>query len=214
MRIKKNKHSSGNASDVLEGVVSNGNGDLISFQEIKLALHERGFGILLIMFALPLSIPLPVPPGLTAIPGIPLLFFSVQLLFGRDVPWLPKWIEKKTIKRSTLAFMIEKASPYLRKVERLLRPRIFFAGSTTGEKIVGFFCFMFSISILIPLPLTNFIPAIGIVLMALGLMSCDGVPIILGMIIGSIGITITTLVIFFGKKAVMELMSGFASVIN
>ena len=65
------------ASDVLEGVVKDSVGDYISFREIKLALHERGFGLLMLFFALPLSIPLPVPPGLTAIPAIPLILFSI-----------------------------------------------------------------------------------------------------------------------------------------
>ena len=193
---KKNK----TASDVLQGVVDDNHGDYLSFLEIKMALHERGFGLLMLFFALPLAL---VPPGLTAIPAIPLIIFSIQMIKGMDSPWLPKWVAKKTIKRSTIATIIEKAAPYLRKIEKLMRPRFSFASSHSGERVVGFFSLVFSISILIPLPLTNLIPSIGILLMSLGLLSKDGIPIIAGMIVGSFGVSIPIAIVFLGKKAVM-----------
>ena len=185
------------ASELLAGVVTQHHMDTISFAEIKTLLHERGFGLLMIIFALPLAVPLPVPPGITAVPAIPLMFFSFQMVMGMSTPWLPKWIGRKQMKRSTIAWMIEKASPYLRKVEMWMRPRFSFASSKIGEKIVGFFSLIFAISILVPLPFTNFIPAIGIVLMSLGILSKDGIIIILGMLIGSIGIGITVSIVLY-----------------
>jgi hypothetical protein len=160
----------------------------------------------MLFFALPLSIPLPVPPGLTAIPAIPLLIFSIQMLRGMDSPWLPRWVGRKTIKRKTVALMVEKTAPHLKKVEKLLRPRFSFASSRMGERIIGFFGFIFAVSILVPLPFTNFIPAVGITFMSLGLLSKDGVPIVLGMMIGSFGVFVTTLIIFIGKAAAMAVI--------
>lgn len=197
------------ASDVLRNVVNGNNADYISVGEIKNSLHERGFGILLLVFAFPLSIPFPVPPGFTAVPSIPLILFSIQMIMGLDSPWLPKWVSKKKLKRSTLAAIIEKTAPYLMKVEKLLHPRFSFSATRTGEKFVGVVCLIFSISIAVPLPLTNFIPAMGITVISLGLLSKDGVTIIVGMVIGSIGITITTLIILLGKDAVMALFGAF-----
>ncbi len=205
--MKKEQRS---ASDVLEGVVRDNLADYISLREIKISLHERGFGLLMIIFALPLSIPLPLPPGATFIPALPLVWFSIQMLQGVDSPWLPNWIAKKKIKRETVALIIEKGAPYLKKIEKLLRARFPFASSRKGERLVGLFCLIFSISILIPLPFTNLIPAVGIVLMSLGLLSKDGIVIALGMILGSIGIAITGLIILLGKEAVMGVM-GMAS---
>lgn len=191
------------ASELLSGVVRKNRADYISFSEIKLALHERGFGLLMLVFALPTSIPLPVPPGFTLLPAIPLLFFSVQMIMGMDSPWLPQWVGRKKIKRTTLALMIEKAAPYLHKVERLLRPRFSFATSPLGEKIVGIFCLICSLSIAIPVPLTNFIPAAGISLMSLGLLSKDGILTIFGMAVGTFGVCVALSVIFIGPKIVM-----------
>jgi hypothetical protein len=201
------------ASDVLEGVVKNNRNDRLSLDEIKTALNERGFGILMVFFALPLCVPA-LPPGLTAIPAIPLIVFSIQMIRGMPSPWMPKFVGNKTIKRETVALVVEKAAPYLKKAERVLRPRFSFASSPEGEKVIGFFSLIFSLSILIPLPFTNLIPAIGILFMSLGLLSKDGIVIILGMVIGTVGVTLTTLVIFFGKKAVIGIVNALSPAVQ
>jgi len=198
------------ASEVLKDVVSDSKSDFISFYDIKASLHERGFGLLMLIFAIPVSIPAPVPPGTTMLPGLPLLFFSLQMLVNRDSPWLPKWIGTKKIKRSTLAFLIEKTAKFLQKVEKLMRPRFSFAQSRKGEKLVGFFGVLFSLSIISPIPFAHFIPGLGIVFMSLGLLSRDGIAIILGIIIGNIGLLITVLVVLFGAQEVLKLTSTFS----
>jgi hypothetical protein len=119
---------------------------------------------------------------------------------------MPGWLGKKTLKRETLAFIVQKTTPYLKKVEKLLTPRFSFASSAKGEKIIGLFALFFSISILIPLPLSNFLPALGILVMSLGLLSKDGVIIIMGMILGSLGVLLTSMVIFFGQQAVISFL--------
>lgn len=184
-------------SDVLEGVVRNNRSDRISLSEIKTALHERGFAILMVFFALPVCI-----PAVAAIPAIPLIIFSIQMMRGMDSPWMPAWVGKKTISRQTLAFMVEKASPYLRKAERILTPRFLFAASAEGEKLIGLFSLVFAISILLPIPLGNIVPAIGILLMSLGLLSKDGLVIIIGMVVGCIGVAMAASVVLFGSAAI------------
>lgn len=186
------------ASEILNDVVGNSTEDALSFGELKASLHERGFGILMILFALILAV---LPPGLAGIPAIPIFIFSIQMIARMDSPWLPKWLEKKKISRKNLALMVVKASPCLKKVEKFLRPRLTFASSPLGERIVGAFGVLFSLSILIPLPFTNFIPAVGVALMSLGLISKDGILVILGMIVGTIGVSITLVILFFGQQA-------------
>jgi hypothetical protein len=87
-----------------------------------------------------------------------------------------------------------------------MRPRFSFVSSRGGEKLIGLFSFVFALSILLPFPLTNLIPAVGVALMALGMLSRDGVPIIIGMIVGSVGIVISFMAILIGQKAVMQII--------
>jgi len=199
------------ASDTLQDVVKNHKADKISFSDLNTSLKERGFGLLMLIFAIPISLPIPLPPGLTSLPAIPLLLFSIQMIMGLSYPWLPGWIGNKSIKRTTLATVIEKAAPFLKKIEKHLKPRLSFASSRTGERIIGMFTFIFAICIIIPLPLTHMVPAIGISIMSLGLLSKDGITIIIGMVIGSIGTAISMFVVFLGDEALHQIAHHVAS---
>jgi len=191
-------------SELLEMVVANNNKDTITIGEIKHALHERGFGVLMAIAALPLCLPLPVPPGYTTLFSIPLFILSVQMIWGLDAPWLPKWLERKEIKRNSLAKLVEKSNPWLRRIEKLLRPRMNYFSPPTWEKIIGVTTFIFSVSIALPLPLTNFLPGWGILFMSLGLLSKDGLMILIGIVTGLAGILITILIIIGGVELVKD----------
>lgn len=204
MGIKGFKRKDKAASDVLEDAVRHYQTDMITLGEVMHALHERGFGLLLIIFVLPNCVPIPAP-GVTSLTAIPLIFFGWQLLMGRESPWLPNWISRKQIRRTLLAKMVQSAAPRMKKIEKLLRARLSFASSDTGEKIIGGLVILFASSIALPLPWTNFIPGVGILIMSLGLLSRDGVVILIGAVIGTIGITTTIGVLIFGHKAIAML---------
>lgn len=206
---KNNKLDKSNklASQILEDVARNKSVDKVTLFEIKTALHECGFSILMIIFSLPLSVPIPVPPGYTTVFSIPLILFSLQLLLGFDSPWMPKWLEKKSFQRSTLALVVEKTSPTLKKIEKFMKPRISFIFYGPGEKFLAFIMLLCAISIAIPLPLTNFIPAIGIVLISLGIMNKDGLLSILGVFISLCGFVLTLIIIIKGPKLIFGAFS-------
>ncbi|MEY2393322.1 exopolysaccharide biosynthesis protein [Wolbachia endosymbiont of Tettigetta isshikii] len=201
------------ASDILKEVAdtNNANSDKVTLFDIKTALHERGFGILMIIFSLPLSVPIPVPPGYTTILSIPIILFSLQLLLGFDYPWMPHWLERKSFQRSTLALMVEKTSPALRKIEKFMKPRMSFIFCGPGEKILAFIMLLCALSIAIPLPLTNFIPAIGITLISLGVMSRDGLLSILGILVSLCGLLLTLVVVVKGPQLILGALSFLKS---
>ena len=182
-------------SDFLAIVVVENKKEAMTVGEIKNALHERGFGILMAIAALPICLPVPVPPGYTTLFSIPLFIFSVQMILGMRAPWLPAWIEKKSIQRSSLEKIVAKASPWLKKIEHRMQPRMTYISVRTWERMIGIFAFVFTVSIALPIPLTNFPPGWGILIMSLGLLSRDGITILIGMIIGTIGIGITMIVL-------------------
>lgn len=204
--MEHNNRSS--TSEFLRNVVRANKSDRITIDELKTSMHERGFGILLIAFSLPLAVPLPYIPGVTTILAIPLCFLSGQMILAFDSPWLPKWITRLSIKRSTLSFIVMKSSPSLKKIERLLKPRLLFFSSHKGTKIIGFFSLIFTASIALPLPFTNFVPAIAILTLALGMLSKDGITILIGILIGLAGVAFTIAVIILGKKIAMSIINS------
>ena len=202
--MDKKKHLP--TSDFIRNAIRSNNKDSITIDELKISLHERGFGILMMFFSLPLSIPIPYIPGLTTILSLPLIIFSFQLILGMEYPWLPKWLLKKSIKRSFIAYLIIKSSPLLKKIEKILKHRLEFLTYDIGARIIGIFAFVFAIAIAVPLPFTNFIPAIGILLMSFGMLGKDGLITIIGALIGIIGLIVTFLILFLGKKIVFGII--------
>ncbi|HNO74427.1 MAG TPA: exopolysaccharide biosynthesis protein [Nitrosomonas mobilis] len=184
-----------NTSELLQLIVVKNHNELISVGEIKNSLHERGFGVLLAIAALPLCLPIPVPPGYSTFFSIPLFIFSVQMMWGMSSPWIPQWLAVKQIKKVNLDRMVQKATPWLRKIESYLHPRLTYISTRAWERIIGIFAFIFSLSIALPIPLTNFPPGWGILIMSLGLLSKDGLTIIAGMIVGTVGVGITLVVL-------------------
>ncbi len=211
-RLIKNKKL---VSDILKEVadINTNNSNKVTLFDIKIALQERGFGILIIIFSLPLSIPIPVPPGYTTILSIPLILFSLQLLFGFHSPWIPHWLERKSFQSSTLAFVVERTSPALKKIEKFMKPRIPFIFYGPGEKILAFIMLICALSIAIPLPLTNFIPAIGTTFISLGIMSKDGLLSILGVLVSLCGLLLTLVVIVEGPQLIIGAFSFLKSVV-
>jgi hypothetical protein len=150
-----------------------------------LGLNDRAFGWTLFICALPEALPLPIA-GLSAIIGTPLLLVSGQLVLGFHQPWLPSWIGNRSFKHRDFAKIVHKTLPYLNKVEKLIRPRCKLIISRPIERFLGLVIFILAIVITLPIPFGNFLPAIAVVLISLGILEKDGMAIVVGLICASI----------------------------
>lgn len=180
-------------------------GEQIGVNTLVKSLHEKGFGLIMMILVLPNCIPIPIPPGGSTVFSVPLLFLTIQMVMGRSAPWLPRWLRKKYISQSFMLKLLGIISPYLGKIERLLKPRISFTATRLGERIVGIFWLIFAISIAVPLPMTNFLPGIGILISSLGLIGRDGYVVLFGFIVGTIGTLLTTFILVAGGDAILHL---------
>jgi hypothetical protein len=189
------------ASDALERAIGAHEADRITLGELTHALHERGFGLLMMILVLPNCVPIPTPPGYSTVFAIPLIYLSLQMILGFDAPRLPDWLATRGISRSFLARMISVINPRLKQVEILLRPRLSFVSTRVGERVIGVFWLLFAISIALPLPGMHFVPGIGILVSSLGLLNKDGITMLLGLVIGCAGLTLSAMVVILGAKA-------------
>jgi len=191
------------STEHLENAIKKGTGDKILIEDIMEAMNAGGFGLVLMFFSLPILIPL--PPPFPSLISIPLVIFSLQMAIGLKSPKLPKFISQRTIERSILASIVEKSSIHLNRVESLLKPRLTFLSTGVFERIIGFLIFIFSLLILLPMPLSNFLPGIGILITSFGLIGKDGVVIIFGVLVGIIGVIVTTAALLLGVKFILIL---------
>ena len=170
--------------------------DKVCTFDLLQALHERGFGFLLFIFALPAAIPLP-GLGVNLIIAAPLVFLTAQQALGRHTIWIPEKIKYKSINRATFEGMLDAAMPYLAKIEYLIRPRLGFMTQGVFGNIIGIAGLIMALSVCIPLPLTNTVPSMGIALMAIGVIMRDGLAVIAGMILGLVWVAMITYVLIF-----------------
>ena len=164
-------------SDVLRELAE-GEAPRVSVGSILQAFGDRAFGALLLVFALPNA--LPMPPGTSAVLGAPLIFIAFQLMIGRPVLWLPKLITERSLKREDFQSLAAKIDPWIKKCERLLKPRAQLLTTPFADRLTGAACFILSLILTLPIPLGNMPPAVAITAFALGMIESDGVAIGVG----------------------------------
>ena len=170
-------------SDRLGQLADSAQGDAVTLGWILSQLHERAFGLFLLVLALPCCIPFLY--GIPQIVSLPLMFVSAQILMGRQTPWLPERLATRRVSVDALHNLAQRAGPSLRRIEAISRPRQARLTRAPLDRIVGLALVLFSASILVPLPGTNTVPGFAVVLVSMGLLQRDGILVIFGLILGT-----------------------------
>ena len=166
--------------------------DKVTLSDILALAGERVFGFLFVILALPSALPLPAP-GYAAPFGIALFCLALQLIIGRDSPWLPAKIMNGSMPLKTVQGFVKRAIPWIQKIEALTKPRLSpICTSLPGRAILGMAIALMSISMMIIIPGTNTLPAIGIFVTGFGLVEDDGAICLLGLIICALAAALTT----------------------
>ena len=190
-------------SQRLHLLASDAKGDAVELNWVLSELHERAFGLFLLVLALPCCIPFLY--GIPQIVALPLMLVSVQIVLGRKTPWLPKNLGGRTISTERLHDLARRAEPWLVRIEAVSRPRLSVLTYSPADRAVGLALILFSASIMVPLPGTNSVPGFAVVLVSMGLLQRDGVLVILGAILGTAWIA--TLV--FAGVSLASLIKGW-----
>ncbi len=167
----------------------------VTLSDILTLAGERIFGFLFVVLALPSALPIPAP-GYSIPFGIAMFFLAVQLIIGRDRPWLPAKILNGSMSLKSVQGFVKKGIPWLQKIEAITKPRFSsLCTSLPGRVILGIAIALMSISMMIPIPGTNTLPAMGIFVTGFGLVEDDGAIGLLGLIICAVAGAISTSII-------------------
>ena len=190
-------------SDRLAELVDSATGPSVTLSWVMEQLHERAFGLFLLILALPCCIPFLY--GIPQIVALPLMFVSAQILIGRQSPWLPDKLDARTISVEGLQNLSQRAGPWLRRIEAFSRPRQTQLTRAPLDRLVGLALVFFSASILVPLPGTNTVPGFAVVLVSMGLLQRDGILVLLGMLLGTAWIS----TLIFAGATLASLIKGW-----
>lgn len=165
-------------SDIVAELCDGWDDDRITLDDLLQSFGTRGFGLLILVFALPNGIPAPIAPGLSAVMGAPLLLFSLQMLLGFGTPWFPKKWRERGFKRGDVAKLLRPTLPVILRIERYVRPRLMHLTGRTGSRLIGLMILWNAVLLSLPIPFGNLIPAWAIILAALGQVERDGTLVI------------------------------------
>lgn len=151
---------------------------------------ERGFSLMIGLLVLPFLVPM--PPGLTVIFGSACLLLSGQMVLGRKTPWLPRKISQVEFPRHLAAHVLNLLKRLTRILERFVRPRWpQIAESRYVWQINGICISWLTLLLMLPIPLTNPFPTVGILLFAIAMLEADGLLMCI-----SYGLTVVITVLF------------------
>ncbi len=175
----------------------------VALDDVIEAFHERGIAFLLLLFAAPMALPLPVPPGINIILASPLILLTAQQTWGAHKIWLPHKMRTRTVEAGKLRALFNALIPWFIRIEKLVKPRLPWITVDGASRLFGALGFIMALCVCIPLPLTNTVPSLGIALMAIGFIMRDGLAVLAGAFIGMAWITLLVgATLIFGPEAI------------
>jgi len=155
-------------SVVLQDLLRDAPGE-VSLEWIIAHLHERSFGIVMLLIAL-----VGLVPGISPLVALMLAIPAVQMMWGRSEPVLPGRLATRRLSKARLGRILARVIPVLRWLERVVRPRWATPFEVT-KRIVGFVILLLGATLLAPVPFSQVIPVLVIVLLAFAFLEEDGV---------------------------------------
>lgn len=175
-------------SAVLQSLTRNA-GERLTVADIVSVLRDRAFAILVVLLGLPNC--LPMPPPIPLVCGLLLALVAIQITAGRNAPWLPSALLKRSIPQDAVERAVGRALPVLQKLERWSRPRMSFLESPVAQRLIGLLLFGLALGLLVAAPVIGQIPlGIAVCLIGLGLVERDGVLVLIGLAMGAVGLAV------------------------
>lgn len=179
----------------------------VKLADILALAGERLFGFLFVLLALPSALPVPAP-GYSIPFGFAMFILAVQLAVGAKVPWLPQRVLNYEMDLKQVQKVVKAGIPWLKRIEAIARPRLtYICTSMPGRIFMGCAIALMSISMMIPIPGTNTLPAMGIWVTGFGLTEDDGAISLGGLVLCVMGAILSTsilLALWFGGSSLLD----------
>lgn len=184
----------------------------VTLREVMDILRGRAYTLLLILIALPFCTPIPLP-GLSTPFGLVVALIGFRLAL-RQKPWLPGRLLDTTLPPRFFARLLSATHRLVRALESFLRPRW---SRLLEVKAIQHGCGVIvclgGLLLLLPLPIpfSNGLPALTVVLIGSAILERDGYCAMAGLIVFGITLCFFGAVFWGGAEAVAwlrEMVSG------
>ncbi|MGQ9902533.1 MAG: exopolysaccharide biosynthesis protein [Fimbriimonadales bacterium] len=171
---------------------------------------DRGYGFLLILLAIPAFIPV-LPPGTSGVLGALMSVVALQMLFGLKQPWFPKRWRARVLSPKVVQAIQTRGVALLRKIERVSHPRgRRFTRNGVILRLSALIVIALALVLSSPMPFMNTLPALGVLLIGVGLANHDIYFLSAGWLIG-LGVA---LIVVLGIEALLRLAAVMRNAIG
>lgn len=178
----------------------------VTLREVVRVLRGRAYPLVLIFLALPFCTPIPLP-GISTLFGLAIALIGFRLSLGQK-PWLPARFLDKVLPPRFFVRLLSAGRRIIRMLEWGLRPRwVFLVDQTVFQRGYGVMILVSGILLLLPLPIpfSNFFPAITVVLTASALLERDGYCAIFAIVTFILSLSFFLTLVLFGTEGILHL---------
>ncbi|WP_253720934.1 exopolysaccharide biosynthesis protein [Bdellovibrio bacteriovorus] len=165
------------AMDLLQAEAAKGD---LTLRRIFQLLGEEGHAMLMLFLSLPFLQPIPIP-GLSTPLGFLIAVVAI-FLYRNKPPWLPERFENLKVSADVLLKVSEVAEKIWGYAVKIVKQRLVFLHDHWFFRSINLLVFVTNsllLSLPLPIPFSNTVPVVGIILCAIGHMEKDGVFILL-----------------------------------
>lgn len=164
-------------------------------------LQGRGYTLLLILIGLPFCTPIPLP-GLSTPFGLIIAIIGFRLALGKQ-PWLPRRILQTRIPAQFFPRLLGAARRLIKFLEWFLRPRwsALFKQSLITQGCGVAICVVGSLLLIpIPIPFSNGLPALTVVLLACAMLERDGYCLVAALVLFMLTLSFFAMLLWGGAE--------------
>lgn len=187
----------GSAADIIDQIAAaaaNTEGEKVSLGRILDHVGHRSHGPFLLVPALIAFLPTGAIPTMPTIMGLTLIIVAVQVLLAGDHVWLPRRLERLSIRKTRVSSAMKKARPWAQRLDAILSPRLRILTGRFAARIVA--VVVIALALLMPplefLPFATAMPSSAVVILSIGLTVGDGVWVLTGLVLAAIFLGVGT----------------------
>lgn len=134
---------------------------------------ERGFSLAIGLLTLPFLFPM--PPGMGTILGAVCFLLALQMAMGKQKPWLPHSIANFQFPKEVAIQLLKNLKKVTNNLEKITKPRLFIlARNPRVWRLNGLWLAWMAFLLALPIPMTNPLPTIAMLLLAIATLEADG----------------------------------------
>jgi hypothetical protein len=171
-----------------------------SVGELFDGLESEGLGLTLLLLTIPALLPLPGPFGMLF--GTLVAMVALQILFGAERLWLPEPLRRRPVPQRLLRKVIRAGLDWAGFAERGLREdRMAWLTGRRARMLLALPLLLMAVTIILPIPMGNVMPALALIAASIGFMACDGLAVLVSILIAIAAVVWTAVLLYTGAAA-------------